>query len=154
MTLCVQHFRMSAAAAAVHTWVAKALERRRLGGLLRAAATQALLGLAARVLTAWVAWFAHRRQRKRLLVSFFLSAKLRLSRLAFNAWAEQVVARRRLVAVGARIGLVSRAARLRTAVRLWLRDGDEQRVKQAKLRRSLGLLRNRLLAMAWQPRHV
>ena len=63
---------------------------------------------------------------------------------------KQVVARRRLVAVGARIGLVSRAARLRTALRLWLRDGDEQRVKRAKLRRGLGLLRNRLLAMAWQ----
>ena len=46
MTLCVQHFRMSAAAAAVRTWVARALERRRLGALLRAAATRVFLGLA------------------------------------------------------------------------------------------------------------
>ena len=42
-----------------------------------------------------------------------------------------------------------RAARLRTALRLWLRDGDEQRLQQLKLRRSLGMLRNRLLTMAW-----
>ena len=46
MTLCVQHFRMSAAAAAMRTWVATAHERRRLGALLRAAATRVFLGLA------------------------------------------------------------------------------------------------------------
>ena len=45
MALCVQHFRMSAAAAAMRTWLARALERRRLGALLRTAATRVSLGL-------------------------------------------------------------------------------------------------------------
>ena len=46
MTLCVHHFHMSSAAAAMRTWVATAQERRRLGALLRAAATRVFLGLA------------------------------------------------------------------------------------------------------------
>ena len=75
-----------------------------------------------------------------------------MNALAFavlNAWREAVRKRKFLMSIGLRISGDKRMMQLSGAMNRWLGEGDEQRDKEAKLRRALGSFANRLLCMAW-----
>ena len=105
---------------------------------------------------AWIGWKSYvvtQQRHKAILRRSLARVMMRLQHSIFNAWRDFHAEKRRLLKSASSIGMKHEQVSKLSAVAQWVSRTREARERDDKLRKSLGFLKNQLLAMAfnmWQ----